>query len=190
MGRLDRALSDCNVASRDVELIELPFPRHAGGAGQRFARCREILEPFAHHGLNAGLYTLWKRTDEFYPGWQIAVLLYASQFIANQREVGHRFMVAYLKGLRDSLGRLHQRSNKAEVIDVLVRHSTVKDPALFENMARRGGPRWLHQHAQVLRRRGMVDEHGYVRARVDPTQVVDNSFVDYAIDRLGRYQPQ
>ena len=31
---------------------------------------------------------------------------------------------------------------------------------------------------------------GYVRARVDPTQVVDNSFVDYAIDRLGRYQPQ
>jgi len=31
---------------------------------------------------------------------------------------------------------------------------------------------------------------GQVRTRVDPAQVVDNSFVDYAIDRLGRYTPR
>jgi hypothetical protein len=29
--------------------------------------------------------------------------------------------------------------------------------------------------------------HGYVQGRLDPAQVVDNSFVDDAVARLGRY---
>jgi hypothetical protein len=32
--------------------------------------------------------------------------------------------------------------------------------------------------------------HGYVKVRIDPAQVVDHSFVDYAIERLGRYAPR
>ena len=31
---------------------------------------------------------------------------------------------------------------------------------------------------------------GYVKTRVDVAQVVDDSFVDYAIERLGRYTPR
>jgi hypothetical protein len=31
---------------------------------------------------------------------------------------------------------------------------------------------------------------GFIKTRVDPADVVDHSFVDYAIERLGRYAPR
>lgn len=30
-------------------------------------------------------------------------------------------------------------------------------------------------------------EQGFSKTRVEPTQVIDHSFVDHAIERLGRY---
>jgi hypothetical protein len=81
--------------------------------------------------------------------------------------------------------------NKAETIDILTRTTSVKDPALFERMAPSGAePGRLHQHAHLLGRRGVEGQPGPRRTCVDPAQVVDNSFVDYAIDRLGRYSPK
>jgi NitT/TauT family transport system substrate-binding protein len=188
---LAHVLNDCNVPFSDVEQVEMPFGDMPTALANRSLDAANILEPALTNGLNAGLFTLWKRSDEFYPDAQIAVLLYAPHFIANQRGVGQRFMVAYVKGVRDHWDAFTRGVNKAEVIDILARHSTVKDPALLEKMV----PAGLNPDGYINMRTFSDDVEwwvniGYVRARVDPAQVVDNSFVDYAIDRLGRYQPQ
>ena len=116
------------------------------------------------------------------------MLLYGPHFITNQREVGQRFMLAYVKGLRDHWDAFTRGTNKAEIIDILTRTTSVKDAALFERMA----PAGLNPDGYINMRSFADDvewwsSHNYVRGRVDPGQVVDNSFVDYAIDRLGRH---
>jgi NitT/TauT family transport system substrate-binding protein len=186
---LERALSECNLNLGDVDLIEMPFPDIPIALQNGAIDAAQLLGPILTIATTNGQATLWKRTDEFYPGWQNAVLLYGSPFIANQREVGNRFMVAYIKGLRTHWDAFTRGENKAEVIDALVRTTTVKDPTLFERMT----PPGLNPDGYINMTSFSDDvewwiNHGYVRAHVNPESVVDNSFVDYAIDRLGRYQ--
>jgi hypothetical protein len=108
--------------------------------------------------------------------------------MATQREAGQRFMVAYLRGVRDYWEAFTNGANKAEIVDVLTRWTTLKDPALYERMA----PAGLNPDGYVNLRTFASDvqwwfDRGYMKTLVEPTQVIDHSFVDYAIERLGRY---
>ena len=42
-----------------------------------------------------------KRNDEIVPRQQVAVIMYSPKFAAEQVDVARRFMLAYVKGLRD-----------------------------------------------------------------------------------------
>jgi NitT/TauT family transport system substrate-binding protein len=67
----------------------------------------------------------------------------------------------------------------------------VSDPTLFERSVAAG----INPDGYV-NMRSISDDiewwgaHGYLSVRVDAAQLVDNSFVDYAIDRLGSYVPR
>ena len=97
-----------------------------------------MTEPNLTRGVADGLFSLYKRTDEIYPNQQIAVLMYSPPFITQRREVGQRFMLAYLQGVRDYWNAFARGQNKAEVIDILTRWTTLKDAALYERMAPAG----------------------------------------------------
>src|SRR5581483_5290734 len=108
------------------------------------------------------------------------------QFIANRRPVGQRFMVAYLKAVRDYWAAFTTGANRAEVIDILRRTTVVNDAALLDRMA----PVSLNPDGYINLQAFGDDvawwyDHGYVKTRVDPAQVVDHSFVDYARAALG-----
>jgi hypothetical protein len=80
----------------------------------------------------------------------------------------------------------------ATVLSVRGHHSgSVRDPALIERMAPTGSNPDGYAHLTSL-----ADDidwwvaHAYVQTRIDAAEVVDNSFADYAIERLGRYATQ
>ena len=185
---LDRALRDCNLTVADVEVTSMSFPDMVVALGGGSLDAAIIIEPSLTRALAEGVAVLYKRTDEFYPNQQIAVILYGPQFIANQREAANRFMVAYLKGVRDHYDAFTRGKDKDQIIDILARTTGVSDPALYEHMV----PPGLNPDGYV-NLRSMNDDiewwvtHGYLSSRIDAAQLVDNSFVDYAIDRLGSY---
>jgi hypothetical protein len=115
------------------------------------------------------------------------VVLFAPQFIANRREVGERFMVGYLQGVRAYTAATTRGVNRAEVIEILSRLTNIRDPAMLDRLA----PVTLNPDGYINVQAFGDDvawwyDHGYTRTRVEPAQVVDHSFVDYAIARLGR----
>jgi hypothetical protein len=145
-----------------------------------------MLEPFMTRGVTEGLFVMAKSGGDAYPGQQGAVVLYGPQFIANRRPVGERFMVAYLKAVRDYWAAFTTGTNRAEVIDILRRTTVVNDAALLDRMA----PVSLNPDGYINLQAFGDDvawwyDHGYVKTRVDPVQVVDHSFVDYARAALG-----
>jgi len=187
---IDRALHDCGLGIGDIQIVPLGFPEIPSAMRNGAIDAAIMNEPLITSSAN-GLVTVYKRTDEIYPNQQIAVLLYAPHLINQQRAVGERFMVAYVKGLRDHWDAFTRGIGKAEIIDILSRNTPVKDKALLEQIV----PVGLNPDGYVNMSTFSDDvewwiDHGYVKGRVDPAQVVDNSFVDYAIERLGRYTPQ
>jgi NitT/TauT family transport system substrate-binding protein len=185
---LERMLAECGLSLSDIDLVIMGNPDMPAAFRNGAIEASRMLEPGLSRGLEEGLFAIYKRGDEIYPNQQIAVLLYSPQFIASRRDVGQRFMVAYVQGLRDHWAAFTQGINRAEVIDILTRTTAVKNAALFEQMV----PPGLNPDGYVNMRTFAADvdwwaDHGYVQARIDPAQVVDNSFVDYAIARLGQY---
>jgi NitT/TauT family transport system substrate-binding protein len=185
---LARLLQSCGLGLADVEQVWMGFGDMPAAFRNGAIDAAFMTEPNLTRGAAEGLFTLYQRTDEFYPDQQIAVLMYSPQFMATQREAGQRFMVAYLRGVRDYWEAFANGANKAEIVDVLTRWTTLKDPALYERMA----PAGLNPDGYVNLRTFASDvqwwfDQGYMKTRVEPTQVIDHSFVDYAIERLGRY---
>lgn len=186
---LDRLLRDCDLGLADIDLVVMANPDMAPAFRNGAIEAARMLEPGLTLGLTQGLFAIYKRGNEVYPDQQIAVLLYGPQFIANQRPAAERFMVAYVKGLRDHWDAFTRGVDRAAIIDILTRTTVVKDPLLFERMA----PAGLNPDGYVNMHTFADDvdwwyQHGYVQTRVDPAQVVDNSFVDQALTRLGPYQ--
>ena len=186
---LDRLLHTCGLSLADIEVVLLGYPDMPSALRNAALEAGWMLEPGLSRAAAEGVGVIFKRNDEFYPNQQVAVLMYGPQFIANQREVGQRFMVAYIKGVRDHWEAFTRSVNKAEIIEILTRTTAVKDPVLLE----RTTPPGLNPDGYI-NIQGFGDDiawwanKGHLPAPVDPTLIVDHSFVDYALERLGRYQ--
>ena len=97
-------------------------------------------------------------------------------------------MVAYVRALRDHWDAFTRGVNKAEVIDILSRSTGATDRALLQQMGATGlNPDGYVQTQTLADYVEWWVTRGYARSRVDVAQMVDNSFVDYAIARLGRH---
>jgi ABC-type nitrate/sulfonate/bicarbonate transport system substrate-binding protein len=185
-----RMLRECGLAITDIDMIAMGFPDMPAAFRNGAIDASNMLEPLLTRTLAEGFATLYKHTDEIYPYQQNAVLLYGPQFMTNQRDVAQRFMLAYVKGLREYNDAFTRGANKAEIIDILARNTGVTDTTLVERMT----PVGLNPDGYINMESFAADvewwtSQGFIKTRVEPAAVVDHSFVDYAIERLGRYAP-
>src|ERR1700692_3506528 len=69
-----------------------------------------------------------------YPGQQNAVVLYSEDFIA-KRPIAEKFMVAYLKAVREYNDSLKDGKiagpNAPEIISILTEDTAIKDPKIY-----------------------------------------------------------
>lgn len=188
---LVHGLEQAGVPPSAVNLVELPFPDMVAALGNGSIDAGLLIEPFVAAAEANGLGTRWKGVDEFYPDYQIAMLLYAPHFAApEQRSAAERFMRGYLRGVRDYDNAFVYHRGQAGVIDVLIQHTPVKSRALYDAMVPAGLRPDGHVNAATIR----ADQEWYLavgqqRQRVPIETVVDQSYVEAAERALDHYQP-
>jgi len=103
------------------------------------------------------------------------------------QELARRWMTGYLKGVRDYLKAFEAKQGRDDVVNILVKYSTVKDPKLYDVMELP----YLDPNGQMDR--SSVDaqykwfvEKGLYTGKKTLGDVIDLSHVDYAVQRLGR----
>jgi NitT/TauT family transport system substrate-binding protein len=147
------------------------------------------VEPFITLGEQRGLFQCWRPTSEMEPDFQIAVLLYGPVFAEQRADSARRFTVAYLRAVRDYYRAFYgDGEGRGEILELLTRITAVRDLALLERVA----PTWLDPNGSVnvASLRGVQRwylERGELTSEVDFDRVVDLSFLDHALTRLGRY---
>ncbi len=185
--QLARALSRGGLTLADVDMQEVPFPDMLAALANRSLDAAITLEPFLSLGRARGVLEVFHPVGDFYPDQQIAVLLYAPQFAA-QIDAAGRFMVAYLRGLRDFNDAFYRDVGREGVVEILARNTVVQDRALYATMI----PHRVDRNGQVNREGLAADldwyaAHGYLTGeKPDLNAVVDLRFVDYALGQLGR----
>src|SRR5262249_28552813 len=136
-----------------------------------------------------GVAQCWKPTSELGPNFQIAVTLYGPTFAEQRAETARRFMVANLRAMRDyNRAFFGDGQGREEFWQLMGRVSNMKDMELL----RRLNTSWSDPNGGVNVDSLRDTQRWYIGrgeqiGEVDFDRVVDMSFVDYALSRLGRY---
>jgi NitT/TauT family transport system substrate-binding protein len=187
---VERALALGNLTLADVELVELPFPDMIPAFAKGNVDAAHSAEPLTTLAVDRGVAALWHDTADYAPGVASSLITYGPSLLDQQPDVGRRFMVAFMRGSRDYKAAVERGERSGELLQILTKHTSVKDPAMYERMG--SGyvdPDLAIDMGDIAAQAAYYARHGLLPAGVDVARLEDRSFRQAAVARLGPYQP-
>jgi NitT/TauT family transport system substrate-binding protein len=177
---VEELLDTVGLTLDDVEVVDVPMPVIPDGLEKATIDLASTGEPWVTRILRAGHGVLWMPAQEVIPDYQFAFVLYGPAFLEDKPDAGNRFMVAYLKAVR----QLNQ--GKTERNLELLADFTGLDVDLIEEACwpafRDDGQINVQS---VLDFQTWATEKGHLDSVVTEAQFWDPSFVEYANKVLG-----
>jgi NitT/TauT family transport system substrate-binding protein len=128
------ALVQNGLSYRDIDPVFLGFPNQIAAYANKAIDGSLTVEPTVTELLKLGTAKKLIGIDDVFPDFQTAVIFYGPKFMHDQPDNAKKFMVALVKAIRfydDALKGGHIAGpNADEVIDILVKYSFIKDPAV------------------------------------------------------------
>jgi NitT/TauT family transport system substrate-binding protein len=188
---LNEALKKGGLRFSDVNVVYMGFPEMLAAFKNKGIDAGVTNEPTVTRTISGGFAVRASR-DTIYPGQQTAVVLFSDTFI-KQRDIAQKFMNAYIRALRDyndalKDGRL-AGSGADEIIAILNEYTRIKDPAVYRAMTPFAANPDGHVNKVTMQNDyDFYKSRSLISGRVTVDQVIDHSFADAAVSKLGSYQ--
>jgi NitT/TauT family transport system substrate-binding protein len=145
-----------------------------------------LIEPFTTQGASQGVLTKFKDTSQILGPQQSTLIVYAPTFATQRQEVGKKFMVAYLHGVRDFLDAFDSGKDQDQIISILTSSTLLKDPAQWKSVPQTFDPNGAILIDALKFNQQWYVEHGAIQTPVDLDAVWDPTYTDFAIGVLGK----
>ena len=189
--QVDSGLKSVGLDLGVLDVVTMPFPDMVPALANRSVDAAAMIEPFVTIAVTRDVGVRFKGADELYPDQQIAGILYGPAFTQQRPEAARRWMVAYLRGVRDFVAAFDAGQDKATIVGILTAHTTVTDPALYDRMVLPGfQPDGYLSLSSIVADQDWYAQRGLVRERQPVGDLVDYQYLDYAHERLGRVGPR
>jgi NitT/TauT family transport system substrate-binding protein len=191
---LNEALRQGGLKYADVERVFMGFPQHVLALQNKAVDAAMTTEPSATRAVQSGAAVRVMGDDQIYPNHQLAVVLYGGDFAKRRPEVARRFMRAYLRGVRDYNDALKDGRiagpNADEIVAILTQSTAIKDPAVFRSIRAQGcNPDGRVHEPSLKHDLEFFKSEKLVEGSIGVADVIDHSFVDWAVKELGPYKP-
>ena len=181
------ALEKGGLTLNDIKEVELSFPDMIPALANHSIDAALSLEPFVAKITGSGSGVRWKGVDEIAPNIQTANILYSPKFGAS-KDAATRWMVAYLKGVRDFNDAANKGTNKAEIMAILQK-ATKQDAATTAKVVLPGyNPDGKFNLESLASDQDFYIKEGLEKQKIDLAEVADTSFIDAAVKQLGPYK--
>ena len=192
---LDEALKRGGLTRADIDTTDMPMPDYVPALLNKAVDGAMATEPHGTLAVRNGSAVAVIGDDELIPGHQIANLLYSDDFATKRPDDARKFMKAYLRGIRFYNGALKDGRmagpNAEQVIGILTQTTPIKDAALFRVIIPNGAdPNGFINVPSLKLDFDNYRDAGLIKGDVTVEQVVDRSFVDWAVRELGPYRPR
>ncbi len=176
----------------DIELVAMAYPDMMAALANKAVDAAQLIEPTLSAAVEQGLAVVWDKgfsSDSYGGEYQAAILVYSEQFTKNV-DAARRFMVGYVKGERDYNDAFAKGKNKSDIVNILIKYTAQKDPALYNKMQMP----YLEPNGKNNMNSLQMDldyfiQMGYYTGPVKKVDsIVDNQFADYAVQQLGAYK--
>jgi NitT/TauT family transport system substrate-binding protein len=177
----------------DVELKIFPFTQMGLAFKNKAIDAGLLIPPFTWNVEAQGLAIPFADVDKLVEPqpMTIAVIMANSDWAKANQDLVRNYMTAWLRGVREYCQAYHGASNREEIIDELVRTKTAPNRALLEKYP------WPARSPDGKINLASMNDIGkwYVQNKMTTTEfpatrVIDSSYIDYAISKLGPFKLQ
>jgi NitT/TauT family transport system substrate-binding protein len=186
---VERVLAQGGLTRDDVAFVNITqLPDVLAAFASHAIDAAWLPEPFATSADRQGLARTVATTGQLFPGASTQTLIMAPTLAETQPEAAQGFVRAYLRGLRVYYHAIIKSDTERDpVVQALVNHTPIKDPALYSVMGLPG----MHPNAALDLTSWSVFqdyfvERGFQKQKLDLTPFIDASLLDAALERLGR----
>jgi NitT/TauT family transport system substrate-binding protein len=146
------------------------------------------IEPLIAQGVDKGFHVRFGDATDYAPESQIALVLGSPNFMNEEKDISLRFMAAYLKGVRDYNDAFIKGEGKDEIIDIMTKHTALKDPALWEKVNVTGlDPDGKMFIDDIKKQYEAYKANGAIRGEIDFDKAIDTSITEKAVETIGEY---
>jgi NitT/TauT family transport system substrate-binding protein len=146
-------------------------------------------EPYATTFQSTGVAFLWLTGGSVIPNHVQSGILYGPS-MTEQKDVAQRWMLAYLKGARESYKYYNSLPLPDDITNIVVKYGVQKDPARVKTTPL--SPRNLDggvDKNSVQTDLNFFKANNCIQGSPTVDQVVDNSYAEYAVSKLGKSTP-
>ncbi|AXI01402.1 taurine ABC transporter substrate-binding protein [Sporosarcina sp. PTS2304] len=185
----EEMLKHAGLTEDDVEYVHIAdFGAMLGAIDSGTIDAALNIEPLIAQGIHNKFHVRFGDTTDYAPESQIAMVLASPKFMANE-ELSIRFMAAYLKGVRDYNDAFFKGKGKKEVVDIMVKHTSLKDPDLWDRVFVTGlDPNGKMFVDDIKKQYETYKANGAIRGEIDFDKSVDPTLVERAIKEIGLYE--
>lgn len=191
--KLNVALEMGGLTGKDADLVNMNYPQQVVALTSKAIDGSITTEPSASQAVTSGV-AVRMPGAQVYPGQQVAALLYGNDLLTKRRDVGQRFMNAYVKAARIYTDAT--RSGKFdgpganEIIALIMKDTGISDRKLFNDMIPNGiSPDGKVNMKSLDEDLKFFQSQGQIEKPVASSEVVDLSFAENAVKKLGPYKP-
>lgn len=189
---VDRFLNQCGLSIKDIDIVGIEFPNQIAALKEGSLDGAASIEPFMTNAQDANIAEVGVDFKDTMPGFQVAVVYYSEQFIKDHPVAAKNFMLGYVKALRDYINAFEYGINQEAVIDDLASVLKVKDKTLYPRMAiTKFDPDGYVDIKSLKEAQDWFAQQdpNNIPQKVNVEEIIDNSFCDYAVQKLGKFQP-
>jgi len=186
-----KMLDYAGLKRSDVHLILMSdFGNMVSGLKSKSLDAALQIEPLITQGITNGVNRRFGDATDYAPDAQIAMVLGSPQFIDDEKDVALRFMVAYLKGVRDyNDAFIKGTGDKEAIIHIMGKYTALTDKKVWEKVNVPGlDPNGKMNVANIKDQYEWYKSRGGINGSVDIHDAVDTSLAKKAVTILGEYQ--
>ncbi|MCX7360828.1 MAG: ABC transporter substrate-binding protein [Alphaproteobacteria bacterium] len=188
---LGRLMETDGLTISDVQTISMAWPNMGPGIESKAIDGGTVVEPFAALYAQKNIAFPFRRAADFMtkPPLEVSVMLYSKAWMEKRPDEAKAFSVAFLKGVRDYYDAMKGGPKRAEVIDICIKYTSLKDKALYDKV------QWSYMDPNAeISFDGLRDQqdwyakNGFVPLKANLEGMVDLRFLKHAQEKLGRVE--
>jgi NitT/TauT family transport system substrate-binding protein len=187
-----KMLETAGLAIADVDVKIFPFTQMPVAFANKAIDAGIVIPPFVSQFLEQGHAVGFAEPDVLVKPspMTIAVIMVNTDWAKKNTQLLRNYYTAYLRGVRDYCNAYHGAPIKDEIVAALIRHGSERRPELLHKYpwpAR--SPDGRINTASMLDMQDWFIRNGFSRAKFAPERLVDASYAEFAVQKLGPFVP-
>jgi len=174
----------------DVDVKVLPFPQMAVAFTNKAIDAALVIPPFTSQLLEGGYAVAFKEPDDLVKPWPltIAVAMINTDWAKSNRDMLRNYFTAYMHGVRDYCQAYHGGSNRAELIQRLIRTGTETREEFLNNYPWPSrDPSGRSNVDSMVDMQAWFKRNKFANTQFPAERLADTSYAQYAAERLGPF---